>query len=185
MIATTEEAKQQMSRAMEHFNAELNKIRTGRASASILDSVKITVYGQETPLAHAANVNTLDAQTLQITPFDPNNLEAISSAIREDQSLGLNPSDDGRVVRIPIPPMTQERRHEVVKQVSEKAEEAKISLRNARHELMKSTTQQEKDGKISRDDYKDTEKVIAEHMDELRKTIEEVSKDKEQEIMTV
>ncbi len=185
MIASLDEAKQQMSRAMEHFDSELNKIRTGRASSAILEGVKVVVYGQETPLQHAANINTLDAQTLQITPFDPNNLEMISAAIREDQSLGLNPADDGRVVRVPIPPMTEERRREVVKQVSEKAEEAKISLRNVRHELMKTTTKQEKDGKISRDDYKDTEKAIAEHMDELHKNIEGASKTKEQEIMTV
>jgi ribosome recycling factor len=85
MIKSIDEAKQQMSRAMEHFDAELNKIRTGRANASILEGVKVTVYGQETPLMHIANVNALDAQTLQITPFDPNNLEAISAAIREDQ----------------------------------------------------------------------------------------------------
>ena len=185
MIGSIDEAQQQMSRAMDHFDLELKKIRTGRANSSILEGVKVMVYGQETPLLHAANVNALDAQTLQITPFDPNNLAAISTAIREDQSLGLNPADDGRVVRVPIPPMTEERRREVVKQVSEKAEEAKISLRNARHELMKLTKQQEKDGDISRDDYADTEKAIAEHMDELHKTIEEASKAKEQEIMTV
>ncbi len=185
MIGSIDEAKKQMSRAMEHFEAELNKIRTGRANASILESVKIVAYGQETPLMHAANVNALDAQTLQITPFDPNNLEAISAAIREDQSLGLNPADDGRVVRVSIPPMTEERRREVVKQVSEKAEEAKISLRNARHELLKTAKQQEKEGDISRDDYSDTEKAVAEHMDELHRTLEEATKAKEQEIMTV
>lgn len=185
MVGSVDKAKQQMSRAMDHFDSELKKIRTGRASSGILEGVRVMVYGQETPLLHAANVNALDAQTLQITPFDPNNLAAISTAIREDQSLGLNPADDGRVVRVPIPPMTEERRREVVKQVSEKAEEAKISLRNTRHELMKSTKQQEKDGDISRDDYADTEKAIAEHMDELHKTIEEASKAKEQEIMTV
>lgn len=185
MVGSIDEAQQQMSRAMEHFDSELNKIRTGRANSSILEGIKVTVYGQETPLLHVANVNTLDAQTLQITPFDPNNLAAISTAIREDQSLGLNPADDGRVVRVPIPPMTEERRREVVKQVGEKAEEAKISLRNARHELMKSIKQQEKDGDISRDDYADTEKAIAEHMDELHKTIEASASAKEQEIMTV
>ncbi len=185
MIGSTDEAKQQMSRAMEHFSSELNKIRTGRASGAILEGVMVVVYGQETPLQHIASVNALDAQTLQVTPFDPNNLNAISSAIREDQSLGLNPADDGRAVRIPIPPMTEERRREVVKQVSEKAEEAKISLRNTRHELLKSIRQQEKDKEISRDDYKDAEKTVDAHMSELHKTIEEATKAKEEEIMTV
>ncbi len=185
MATLLDEAKQQMSHAMEHFKSELGKIRTGRASGAILEGVKVAVYGQETPLQHVANINALDAQTLQITPFDPNNLEAISTAIREDQSLGLNPADDGRVVRVPIPPMNEERRREVVKQVGRKAEDAKIRLRNARHELMKATTKQEKDGDISRDDYKHAQKAVAEHMDELHRTIEEASKIKEQEIMTV
>ncbi len=185
MIGTVDEAKQQMSRAIDHYDSELNKIRTGRANSSILEGIKVTVYGQESPLLHVANVNAVDAQMLQITPFDPSNLEAISAAIREDQALGLNPSDDGRVVRIPIPPMTEERRREVVKQVSEKAEEAKIRLRNIRHELLKTAKQQEKDKEISQDDYKDTEKAIGEHIDQLHQVIEDSAKAKEQEIMTV
>ncbi len=185
MTGSIKEANEQMSKAMEHFDMGLNKIRTGRANAAILDGTTVTVYGQSTPLKHIANVNALDAQTLQITPFDPNNLSAISAAIRDDVSLGLNPADDGRVVRVPIPPMNEERRREVVKQVGEKAEEAKISLRNVRHDLLKTTKQQEKDKEISQDDYHDTEKEASELLDDFHKKIDEASKVKEQEIMTV
>lgn len=185
MVGTVDEAKTQMERAIEHFDSEINKIRSGRANAVILEGVTATVYGQQMPLPHIANINAVDAHMLQITPFDPNNLNAISTAIREDQSLGLNPADDGRVIRVPIPTMTEERRREVVKQVSEKAEEAKISLRNIRHDLLKTAKQQEKDGVITRDDYIDTDKKIGQVMDELHEKIETTVKAKEQEIMTV
>jgi ribosome recycling factor len=185
MITTLGEAKNQLDKAVDHFDQELNKIRTGRANASILDGVMVKVYGQDTPLKHVSNVNALDAQTLQITPFDPNNLDAISAAIRDDQSLGLNPADDGRVIRIPIPPMNEERRREVVKQVGEKLEEAKISFRNTRHELLKHAKQQEKDSEITKDDYIDLDKNIGDTLDEYTTKIEETAKTKEQEIMTV
>lgn len=185
MISTLAEAKEQMNRAVEHYGQELNKIRSGRANASILDGLMVQVYGQDTPLKHVSNVNAVDAQTLQITPFDPNNLEAISTAIRDDQSLGLNPSDDGRVVRVPIPPMNEERRREVVKQVGEKLEEAKISFRNTRQDLLKTAKQQERDSEITKDDYVDTEKNVAELIDKLTAKIEASAKEKEQEIMTV
>lgn len=185
MITTLGEAKAQLDKSVEHFEQELNKIRSGRASPSILDGVMVSVYGQDMPLKHVSNVNALDAQTLVITPFDPNNLDAISSAIRDDQSLGLNPADDGRVVRVPIPPMNEERRREVVKQVGEKVEEAKISFRNARHELLNHAKQQEKSSEITKDDFIDLEKNIGIALDEYTKKIEKTAEAKEQEIMTV
>lgn len=185
MIGTTDEAKKQMDSSLEHYTAELKKIRTGRASASVLEGVSVEVYGQPMLLPHIANINALDAQTLQITPFDPNNLDAISAAIREDQSLGLNPSDDGHVVRVPIPPMTEERRLEVVRQVGDKAEEAKISLRNVRHELLKSAKTQEKDKEISNDEYRNIEKKITELIEDYQKQVDELAKKKEAEVMTV
>ena len=185
MIGTIDEAKKQMDSSLEHYATELKKIRTGRASASVLEGVNVEVYGQPMLLPHIANINALDAQTLQITPFDPNNLAAISTAIRENQSLGLNPSDDGHVVRVPIPPMTEERRIEVVKNVGEKAEEAKISLRNVRHELLKSAKAQEKDKEISNDDYRNIEKKVTEYIEDYQKRIDELAKVKEDEVMTI
>ena len=99
-----------MKQAAAHFNEELKKVRTGRASASMLDGVMVTAYGTQMPLNQVANVTAPEAQLLQITPFDPNNIQAIASAIRDNPTLGLNPMDDGRVVRVPIPALTEERR---------------------------------------------------------------------------
>ena len=140
-----DDTKQRMDQAIDHFKDELKKVRTGRAHAGMLEGILVEVYGQRMPLAHVANVGTLDAQTLQVTPFDPSNLEAISAAIRDDKSLGLNPADDGKIVRIPVPPMTEERRREVVKQLGQKVEDARVALRNVRHDALKDAKQQEKD----------------------------------------
>jgi len=180
-----DEAELGMDQAVEHFAGELKKIRTGRANAGILDSIKVEIYGQMTPLAHAATVNVVDAQMLQITPFDPGSLVAISTAIREDQSLGLNPADDGKVVRVPIPPLTEERRHEIVKQIKEKAEEARISLRNIRHDSLNSVKSDEKNGDLSKDDVKSAETKLNDLIDKYNQKIELATKDKEKEVLTV
>lgn len=174
-----------MELAIEHFEGELKKIRTGRASASVLDSLMVEVYGQPTALSHVANIVALDAQTLQIQPYDPNNLNAISAAIREDLSLGLNPSDDGKVVRVSVPPLTTERRQEIVKQLKDKVEESRISLRNIRHEALNAAKEQEKAGEITKDDLHDAEKKLNELVDSHNQKLEEASKAKESEIMTV
>lgn len=179
------DADPRMKQALDHFEQELKRIRTGRASSSILDGVQVEVYGQMTPLAHAATINTVDAQMLQITPFDPNNLAAISAAIRDDQSLGLNPADDGKVVRVPIPPLTEERRKEIVKSIGEKAEEARISLRNIRHDILNAVKQEEKSGDASKDDVKDYENKLNKKIEEYNGKIDELSKAKETEIMKV
>jgi ribosome recycling factor len=180
-----EETKLAMDMALEHFESELTKVRTGRASASILDGVMAVVYGTPTPLNHIANVVALDAQTLQIQPYDPNNLDAISAAIREDQSLGLNPSDDGKVIRIGVPPLTTERRQEIVKQIKEKVEEARISLRNTRHDALNAAKEQEKNGDITKDDLHDAEKKLNDLVDQYNHKLEEAFKAKEKEVLTV
>ncbi|HBO64465.1 TPA: ribosome recycling factor, partial [Candidatus Saccharibacteria bacterium] len=123
--------------AVSHFEDELKKVRTGRAHPSMLDGIQVEAYGQKMPLNQVANVVAPEPQMVTVTPFDPTNLQAISAAIRADQSLGLNPSDDGRLVRVPIPPLTEERRKQIVKQTSEKVEDAKIALRNVRQDAFK------------------------------------------------
>src|SRR5580700_408600 len=125
-----DEAKKKFQAAVEHFGEELKKVRTGRASAGMLDGLMVEAYGQPMPLKALAGVTAPEAQLLQITPFDPANLQAISTAIRDNQTLGLNPMDDGRVVRVPIPPLTEERRREIAKQLSEKVEDCMITMRN-------------------------------------------------------
>lgn len=175
----------EMDMALEHFEGELKKVRTGRASPSVLDGLMVEVYGQATPLQHISNVVALDATTLQIQPYDPSNLDAISAAIREDQSLGLNPSDDGKVVRIGVPPLTTERRQEIVKQLRERVEESRISLRNIRHDALNKAKDQEKNGEITKDDLHDAEKKLNEMVDSYNHKLEDAFKVKESEVMTV
>ena len=177
--------EQKAKAAIDHFHDELKKIRTGRANPQVLDGIEVEVYGQMTPLQHIANVNAVDAQMLQITPYDPNNLNAISAAIRNDSTLGLNPADDGKVVRVPMPPLTEERRQEIAKGVGEKAEEAKISLRNARRDVLDILKGQKDAGDIDEDSYRRLEKNISEQMDKFQKEIDDSAAIKEKEILTV
>ena len=179
------EAEAKMGKALEHFEQELSKLRTGRAHPSMLDGVMVEAYGQSMPLNQVANVVAADATLLTITPFDPNNLDKISAAIRDNQALGLNPADDGKIIRVPIPPLTEERRKEMTKTISEKAEECRISLRNTRHEVLKSAKQQEKDGELTKDDLKSTEKDMNDLIDQHQQQIDELSRAKEKELMTV
>ena len=178
-------AKQRMQQALEHLQEELKKVRTGRANAAVLEGLEVEVYGQPMPLTHVANVHALDAQTLQIQPFDPNNLDAISVSIRNDQSLGLNPSDDGKVVRVSMPPMTEERRREVVKSLGDTVEQARIALRNIRHDMLDNAKKQEKAGDISQDDLKDAQSKLDAMITDYNKQVEQAFKSKEQEIMQV
>ena len=179
------EVKTKLTQATEHFRQELTKIRTGRAHPGMLDGIKVEVYGQSMPLKGAASVTAPEAQLLQITPFDPANLAAISEAIRNDQSLGLSPSDDGRVVRIQIPPLTAETRNEMVKIVGQKVEETMIASRNARHEALKTLEQAEKDKTISKDERGRLEKQVDEQLAAQKAEIDSSAKAKEQEILTI
>ncbi len=178
-------AEKRFNEALEHFEGAARKIQTGRAQPSMLDDVKVEAYGQLIPLNQAANVNAVEAQLLQVTPFDPNNLQAIADAIRNDQSLGLNPADDGRVVRVPIPALTTERRQQIVKQLHEKAEECQIALRNVRHNALKDAKQMESEKQITRDDVASIEKSIEAAMNNVRAKVEAFAREKEQEIMAV
>jgi len=177
--------KKQTQETVEHFKQELAKIRTGRANPQMLQGLMVEVYGQQTPLEHAATINAVDAQLLQITPYDPSNLDAVSAAIRDNQSLGLNPSDDGKVIRVPIPSLTTERREQIVKQVGEKVEAAKVSLRTARHDALDAAKSAKKNGNISEDDYHRFEKQVGELLQDVQNEIEQLAEAKEQEIMTV
>lgn len=137
------------------------------------------------PLNQAANITAPEAQQLQITPFDPSNITAITAAIRNDQALGLNPSDDGRVVRVPIPALTEERRRQLVKQVSEKVEEARIGLRAARQDALHEAKRQKDAKTITEDDLKAVEKEIDKLVAEYQSKIETAFKAKEQDILKV
>lgn len=180
-----DDAKTKLTAAQSHFDNELKKLRTGRAHSSILDGIMVVAYGTPMPINQVANVTAPEAQLLQITPFDPSNIQAINEAIRNDQSLGLNPSDDGRVVRVPIPSLTTERRQQIVKQLNEKVEDALITTRNIRHDTLDTLKQAKNDKDISEDDYNRLEKQLDESMAKTKSQIELAAKAKEQEIMTI
>ncbi len=170
---------------IDHFNNDLKAIRTGRANASLLDGVMVEAYDTTMPLRQIANVMAVDAQLLQVTPFDPSNLENISTAIRNNSSLGLNPSDDGKVIRLPIPPLTEERRREMTKQINEHLEDCLVRMRVVRHEAMDAIGQLKKDKTIGEDDAKRHQKQIEDVMASKRRTVEDSAKAKEQEILTI
>lgn len=180
-----DQAKQKFQNAVSHFQEELKKVRTGRAHPSMLDGVVVQAYGTPMPLIQVANVTAPEPQQLQITPFDPNNLQAIASAIRDNPSLGMNPMDDGRVVRVPVPPLTEDRRREYVKVVGTKVEDCMVSMRNVRHEAIKDIDQAKKDKAIGEDDAKRLEKQIDEAMNAAKTEVDTAAKTKETEIMTV
>lgn len=179
------DATQKFQATSAHFNEDVKKVRTGRAHASMLDGVVVTAYGTPMPLNQVANVTAPEAQLLQITPFDPNNIQAIAGAIRDNPTLGLNPSDDGRVVRVPIPALNEERRREYVKVLGGKVEDAMVRLRATRHDAIDQIVAAKKDKQIGEDDAKRLEKQIEEALNKVRGDIETAAKIKEAEIMTV
>ncbi len=179
------DTKAKFEAAIGHFNEELKKLRTGRAHASMLDSIKVEAYGSPMPLIKVATVSAPEPQLLQISPFDPSNLQAISNAIRDDQSLGLNPVDDGRVIRLQIPPLTTERRQQIVKLLNDKLEECMITMRQARHDAMKQGDQAKKDKQLGDDEHSRFEKQIDELMNNKKAEAESLAKTKEAEILKV
>ena len=179
MFDTSKERKA-MDETLNRFNDEMKKVRTGRAHPDMLSGVKVEAYGQFMPLNQVANITAADATLLVITPFDPSTIQAISAAIRADQSLGLNPADDGRVVRVPIPALTEERRKEIVKTASAKVEQAKVALRNVREDARKELKAAEE---LSEDVKKRAEKEIDDLTKEFVDKVEAAFKAKSEEIM--
>lgn len=177
------EAQTKFTQGVERFADSLKTLRTGRANAAMLDGVTVEAYGQPMPLIQVASIAVPEATLIQITPFDPNNLQAISEAIRNNQALGLNPTDDGRVVRVPIPPLTEERRRDLAKQVGQKQEEAMISLRSVRHEALDVINKSKKD--IGEDTAKRLTQQVEDAMGKAKADIEAQAKAKEQEILTI
>lgn len=174
-----------MNGALLHFEEELKKVRTGRAHPSMLDSIQIEAYGTRMPLNQVANVTAPEPQQLLVTPFDPSNITAVVAAIRDDQSLGFNPSDDGRVIRVPVPALTEERRKSLVKQTSEKVEEARIAMRNVRQDALKDVKAKKQAKELSEDDEKRVEKEIDKLMSDMQVKIDDAFKAKEKDILTL
>ncbi len=180
-----EQTKTKLAAASGHFKDELSKLRTGRAHPSMVDGIMVEVYGQNMPLKAVAGITAPEAQLIQISPFDPSNLSAITDAIRNDQALGLNPADDGHVVRVKIPPLTTETRQGMVKVLGQKVEDYNIAARQIRHDAFHQGEQAEKDKDISKDDRLRFEKTIDELVAKQKEEVDSLAKAKEQEIMTV
>ena len=181
----TKPYEDKIKQALEHFDSELRKVRTGRAHAGMLEGVYVEVYGTKMPLNQVANVTAPEAQMLLVTPFDPGNIVAISAAIRDNQTLGFNPSDDGRVVRVPVPSLTEERRRQLVKQVGEKVEEARIAVRNIRQDALKDAKRMKDAKEMGEDDYKRVEKEVDEIVSRTQADIDEMFRAKEKDVLTI
>ena len=175
--------EEQMKKTIEHARAELVKIRAGKANPNMLDGILVDYYGNETPLNQVANVNTPDSQTLAIQPWEKSMIEPIEKAI-QDANLGLNPQDDGTIVRINIPPLTEERRIALVKQAKAEAEACKVSIRNIRREANDEIKGLVKKG-LAEDSAKDAESSIQDLTDKYISQLDQHMDAKEKEILTV
>ena len=176
--------KQKMNKTFEVFAKDLSSLRTGRANASMLDVIKVEVYGQKIPINQLATITVPDPRTLNIQAWDQNNVMLIDSSIRKSE-MGLNPQIDGRLIRIPIPNLNEERRNELKKIVKNIAEKSKISVRNIRREANDALKAMLKEKKISEDENNKFEKEIQNITDQEIKKIDEKESQKEKEIMTV
>ncbi|MDB5178397.1 MAG: ribosome-recycling factor [Patescibacteria group bacterium] len=186
MIRTiVESAGPKMEKAIERFSEELKSLRTGRASVTVLDGVMVESYGALQPLKTMASINTPDARSLAVTPWDKGMLGPIEKAIRENQSLGLNPMNDGNVIRVSIPAMTEERRRDVVKALGGKVEECRIHLRNIRHDVLNEVKRMEKAKDATTDDVKFAEAELNKMIDRFQRKIDELEAAKAKEIMEV
>ena len=177
----TDSIKTKMTAVIDHFKEEMKKVRTGRAHPDMLANVKAEVYGQMSPLNQIANITVQGATMLLVTPYDVANIGKISAAIRADQTLGLNPADDGRVIRVPIPPLTEERRKEIVKTTSGKVEDAKIALRKIRDDARKDI----KAAELPEDAKKRAEKSVDDLIKDFNTEIDKLFSEKEAEIMKI
>ena len=175
---------QKMDKTIEVFSRELTSLRTGRANASMLDLVKVDVYGQAMPLNQISSITTPDARTINIQVWDLNNVPLVDTAIKKSE-LGLNPQIDGQLIRLPVPDLNEERRTEIKKLIKSMGEKCKISIRNIRREANDDLKSLVKDKIISEDDEKVNEKLIQTFTDEHIKIIDSRVEAKEKEIMTI
>lgn len=178
------EIEAKMEKRINGYAGELKTIRAGRANASILDKVAIDYYGTMTPVAQVGSISVPEARTLIVQPWDASVLKEIEKAINASD-IGITPQNDGKVIRLNFPPLTEERRKELVKQVKKYTEEAKVSVRNVRRDAMDDFKKQKKDGEITEDDLKGIEKDIQNLTDKFVKEIEDISAAKEKEILEV
>ena len=178
------DATRRMDKSIESTRHEFNSVRTGRASPALLDRVNVDYYGTPTPLKNLATITAPEPRLLNVQPFDPNSVKAIEKAIQESD-LGLQPANDGKLIRLPIPQLTEERRKELVKIVRRYAEDGKVAIRNVRRDVMRHLEELVRNGEVGDDEERRAENQVQKLTDEHTKAIDELLKHKEAEIMEV
>ncbi len=178
------DAKRRMDKSIEATHHEFNSIRTGRASPALLDRIVIDYYGTQTPLKSLASISAPEPRLLNVQPFDPSSIKSIERAIQESD-LGLTPSNDGKLIRLPIPALTEERRKDLVKVVRRVAEDGKVAIRNVRRDVMQHLRELVTNGDVGDDEERRAEQQVQKITDEHTKSIEDLLKSKEAEIMEV
>lgn len=176
--------KQAFEKIMEFLRSEFSKIRTGRAHTSLVENIEVEAYGTITPINQLASISVPEPRTIAVAPWDKNVLGAVEKAIQQSD-IGVNPLNDGEMIRVVLPSLTEESRKELVKVVNSKTEEARIRVRNTREEAMKNYEKQEDAGEISEDERFQKKEILQKLVDEYNEKIEESRKEKEQEVMKV
>ena len=184
MAVDFKEFERRMNKAVDHLQDEFGAVRAGRANAKVLDRITVEYYGSETPLNGVATISSPDARTLVISPWDTKLLKDIAKAI-QTSDLGINPQNDGRVIRLTFPQLTEERRKELAKQVRKYAEDAKVAMRNIRRDGMDYVKKLKKNAEITEDDQKKAEKDLQDLLDKFTKKADEALAAKEKELMAI
>ena len=182
--AALEDCRDKMRKAVAHTQAEFSGVRTGRASPALVEKLKVDYYGTEVPLQQLASFSVPEARLLVISPFDKSSISSIEKAIQASD-LGITPSNDGQVIRLSFPPLTEERRKDLVKQVHHRAEEGRVAVRNVRRHHKDELEKLEREGSISEDDLARSEKELQKLTDRFVAEIDEIQRHKEQELMEV
>ena len=177
-------AKEKMTKAEESLRRELGQIRAGRANASLLDRIQVEYYGAPTPVNQLASINIPEARVLMITPSDKNSIADIEKAIQMSD-IGISPTNDGNVIRLVIPQLTEERRKELAKDVKKEAENSKVAVRNVRRDAMDELKKAQKNGDITEDELRSFEKDVQKLTDDSIKNIDAITAEKEQELLEV
>lgn len=180
-----QEVKAHMEKAIEALRRDLAAIRTGRASTAMLEHVRIDYYGTSTPLNQAAALSVPEPRLIVIKPWEQKMIPVIEKAILSDKSLGLNPSNDGNIIRLPIPELTEERRQEIAKMARHRAEDGRVAVRHARRDGLDLLSEAQKDGEVSEDEARHTQTEVQKLTDEYVGHVDEIIKNKEAEIMEV
>jgi ribosome recycling factor len=180
----TQDARKRMDASVEHTRSEFNTVRTGRASAALLDHIAVDYYGTATPLNQLSTINVPEPRMLTVQPFDPGSVKAIEKAIMESD-LGLTPSNDGKIIRLPIPQLTEERRKELVKVAKQMAEDGKVAIRNVRRDVMHHLKELVDKGEVGSDEEHRAEERLQKLTDDHTHKIDDLLKRKEEEILEV